>query len=110
MISSCSDSDSKIERIVNNKEKLQQSIKSNDKKQLALKRLSDSSSKKDRTVKLKTCFPKLYQVIFDHLKKKIPLLGLVSNIVERYIEYLPDNLYFVLKFGLNGYDMHSAES
>ena len=107
MTSSCSDSDSNsyVEIIVNNKEKLQQNIKSNDKKQAALKRLSDSFSKKDRTIKLKTCFPKLYQVIFDHLKKKIPSLGLGSNIVEIYIEYLPDYLYFVWKFGLNGYDM-----
>ena len=97
MTSSCSDSDSssRVERIVHDKEKLLQNIKSNDKKQLALKRLSDSSSKKYRTIKVKKCFPKLCKVIFDHLKKKIPLLGLGSNIVDRYIEYLPDNLYFI---------------
>ena len=50
------------------------------------------------------------KVIYDHLKKKIRSLGLGSNIVERYIEYLPDNLYFIWKFGKNGYDMHSTES
>ena len=109
--SSDSDSNSYVERIVNNNnEKLKQEIKSNDKKVLALKKLSNSSDKQDRTNKLKKSFHKLYKVIFDHLKKKIPTLGLGSNLVERYIEYLPDYLYFLWKFGLNGYDMHSTES
>ena len=49
------------------------------------------------------------KVIYNHLKKKIRSLGLGSNIVERYIEYLPDSLYFIWKFGKNGYDMHSIE-
>ena len=107
MTSSCSDSDSssRVERIVHgNKEKILQNINSNDKKQLALKRLADSKSRKDRNNKLKKCFVKLSKVICDRS------LGLGSNIVERYIEFLPDNLYFIRKFGKNGSDIHSTES
>ena len=113
MTSSCSDSDSSScnERFAHSfKEELLQNIKSHDKKQLALKRLADSRTKLERNNKLKKCFVKLSKVIYDHLKKKIRSLGLGSNIVERYIEYLPDNLYFIWKFGKDGYDMHSTES
>ena len=72
-------------------------------KQLELKRLADSITKLQRNDKLKKCFVKWSKVIFDHLKKKIHSLGLGSNIVERYIKYLPDNLFLyrnLVKMGM----------
>ena len=116
MTSSCFESDSSVDscscvqRFTHGfKEKLLQNIKSNDKKQFELKRLGDSINKLQRNDKLKKGFVKRSKVIFDHLKKHIHSLGL-GNIVERYIKYLPDNLYFISKFGEDGYDMNSTES
>jgi len=118
MTSSCfeSDSDSSVDSCsgvqrftYEFKEKLRQNIKSNGKKQLELKRLGDSINKLQRNDKLKKGFVKRSKVIFDHLKKHIHSLGL-GNIVERYIKYLPNNLYFISYFGQDGYDMNSTET
>ena len=95
-----------LNRILNDNNTLQQGIVLNDKRRNAMKKIQDPL---EHTKILEANLPRVYNVIFEHIKEKIPTLGLGSNF-DKYIISVPDDLFCVWKFGQERYDMHSTET